>query len=245
MLRQAICAVAALGLSAGACGLETSGLLLVGQRQGVTSAADAGAPGTASDAAGGAALALGGPGEGGSIEAGMSDSVADRGGLVDVAPASVPDASVTSSSSGGGSPLDSGSTGVDASDAGGAVFACGAQLLCALPGQTCCAGPGSGNGGGGGSNALTCEDGATCSDPSATALRCTAAVDCAPSQVCCLSQQSSPATAQCSPQCGGGDLQLCDPSARSAGCPAGTACMGPQAQGHGGNQLPNGVGSCG
>jgi hypothetical protein len=253
MLRHAIAAVA-LGLSTGACGLESSGLLSAGGPSGTSSGSPNGAGGSGNvgvggDDAGGTAHPVdSGSGDGAMRGTGTSGDGAGAGPPGDGAAAtSDADASVSPASSGAISPQDSGPTGVDATisaDAGGAVLACGNQLLCAVPAQTCCVGPSSG-GMGGGPPVLTCENGATCNDPNAAALHCTAAADCAAPQVCCLSQQSTPGTSQCGAQCGNGDLQLCDPNAQSTGCPGGVACRPPNGRGGRTQQLPNGVGACG
>jgi hypothetical protein len=245
MVLRTVSSIAALGLAAGACGLETTGLLLGGQTGGVNGAGEAGTlgtGGTGGDETGGVATGSGGRSDGATNDAVMIDSGVDNGLVGDAAAASGPDGSIASTSSGGVS-QDSGASGIDGPDAGSAVFACGNQLLCALPGQTCCIGSSSGFGQGGVPSTPACENGATCGDPTATALHCAATADCAAPQVCCLSQQSSPATSQCSAQCGSGDIQLCDPSAQTTGCAGRAACMA--AQGRGNNQLPAGVGTCG
>jgi hypothetical protein len=254
MLRNAIATAAAIGLSAGACGLDSSGLLSAGGQSGSSSGvgglggvgvgADATAP-VADSGGGGSAIADGGGGGSAMGDAGTSDVGAGGGPLGEAAAGSAADVSVPiPASSGSMSPPDSGgpaSDGATSADTGGAVLACGNQLLCAVPGQTCCVAP---SGMGGGPGMLTCENRATCSDPNATALHCTAAADCAAPQVCCLSQQSSPATSQCSPQCGNGDVQLCDPSAQNTGCAGRAMCVPPGGRG-GHGPLPNGVGTCG
>jgi hypothetical protein len=246
MVLRMVSSIAAFGLSAGACGLETSGLLFGGQTGGVNEAGEAGTVGSGGDEAGGVATGSGGRSDGATRDVVMSDRSVDSGLVRDAAAASGPDGSVASTSSGGVS-QDSGASGIDGPDGGSAVLACGNQLLCALPGQTCCVGwsngTGQGGGQGGGPSTLACENGATCGDPTATALHCAAAADCAAPQVCCLSQQSSPATSQCNAQCGNGDVQLCDSSAQTTGCGGKAACMA--AQGGGNNQLPDGVGTCG
>jgi hypothetical protein len=257
MLRHAIATAAALGLSAGACGLDSSGLLIGGGQRTSPSSANgvAGVDAGGNDASATAPAGEGGSGVSASRDAGTSDVAVASSPLgeasarsAEASAGSAVDGSVpTPASSGSISPPDSGappaSDGATSAEAGSAVLACGNQLLCAVPAQTCCVAPSSG--GGGGPGMLTCENGATCSDPNATALHCTAAADCAATQVCCLSQQSSPATSQCSPHCGGGDVQLCDPSAQNPGCSGMAMCM-PSRGGRGGQgPLPNGIGTCG
>ncbi|MGH7438462.1 MAG: hypothetical protein ACRENE_22480 [Polyangiaceae bacterium] len=235
MSRCVTAALVMFGAAAGACGVETSGELLPGPVDAQSGGRDAARADPSTEAAPSAA-----PGAG----ALMGPSVADADAGTDGGPFVTsgqggPDGGVSSTSSDGAVPLDGGLTGMDGSAEAGALFTCGGSLRCESPGQICCVSSTNRNNG---PNAFSCEDGGGCSDPNATMLRCTSAADCTP-QVCCLSQQSTQPTTQCSAQCKGGDVPLCDPSAQSTGCVAATACM-PMAQNRGPGPLPPGIGTC-
>jgi hypothetical protein len=245
MLRRATAATLLVGFAASvaACAIETSGMLSTGHDDASSDggAASAGkAPDAASTSPGRSALT---DGMAVAADAGVGMDRADGrtgadGGPVLGSAQSGPDGSVPSTSSDGALPIDGGFAGIDGPVEAGTLFACGGYLQCESPSQVCCMSSSSRNKG---PNAVTCEDGAVCSDPSATLLRCSSAADCAP-QVCCLSQQSSQPTSQCSAQCNGGGVPLCDPSAQSTGCASGTACTTSQNRGSG--PLPSGVGTC-
>ena len=234
MLRCVTAAIVMFGAAAGACGVETSGRLLPGPGDAQSGAGDTARAGPSKDAAAGAV-----PGTGDLTGLAVADAgVGMDGGPIVTSAQTGPDGGVPSTNTDGTVPMDSGLTGMDGPAEAGAQFACGGSLLCESPGQTCCMSSTNRNNG---SNTFSCEDGAACSDPNATMLRCTSAADCTP-QVCCFSQQSTQPTAQCSVQCKGGDVQLCDPSAQSTGCAPATTCMPSQNRGLG--PLPPGIGTC-
>ena len=240
MLRTSLSLAGALGVFATACGLDTSGLVF-----GWTPSTSPNGPGDADGVnpgvadAGALALSVDALGRDEPHDATGPDGAIDIGS--EVGPAPFAGGPASASSLDAATSQDDGATGLDGPDAAVALFACGIQLRCSLLDQVCCLS--SSNQNGSGSNAPACATGSTCSDPTATLLRCTAAADCAAIEVCCLSQQSSPATSQCSPQCKNGDVQLCDPSAPSTSCGGNATCTVPQ--GRGTNLLPVGVGTCG
>jgi hypothetical protein len=245
MLRRATAAIfLGFAASVAACALETSGMLSPGHDD-ASSDGDAASAGNAADGAASTSPGRSGLTDGTSVAADAAVS-ADRtdgtsgadGGPIVVSAQSGPDGSVPATSSDGALPMDSGLTGIDGPAEAATLFACGGYLQCASPGQVCCTSSSTWSNG---SNAVTCEDGAVCSNPNATMLQCSSGADCAP-QVCCLSQQSSQPTSQCSAQCNGGDVQLCDLRAQSTGCASGTACT--TSQNRGSPPLPSGVGTC-
>jgi hypothetical protein len=121
-------------------------------------------------------------------------------------------------------------------DAAGAGLACG-MLTCTVSAQTCCVSAGTVQ------VVTSCENSATCPDPNSTALHCGSANDCPGASVCCLTQSNNRDVAECRMICGGGDVQLCNPSAQGTDCPQGRQCQPPTSGGL--PPLPDGVGVCG
>jgi hypothetical protein len=110
------------------------------------------------------------------------------------------------------------------------------MATCTTRAQTCCVSENNGQ------IVTSCESSLTCPDPSGTALHCESAADCPGPSVCCLATQNSRAVSECRQTCGGGDVQLCDPTAPDPGCPLGRQCQPPNG---GAPPLPNGVDICG
>src|SRR5260221_6557300 len=157
MRHRTIAAVAAFGLFVAGCGLQTSGL--VGAQ--VSSGGDVGSPASATDPAGVGAAGGDAGGTPNVVDSGVGKaSGADAGGGRSpdsgLSPASnagnsgIPaagDAGISTAGDASSSPMvnadasasESGGIAIDGgATRGGAVLACGNQLSCTLPGQTCC-----------------------------------------------------------------------------------------------------------
>ena len=223
------------------CGLETSGLFSDTPRGSLGGPPDAGVVSPGAEA-GGATMPNGSLGQAAANDASLRDSLVGVPFVDSSAGDGQSDASVPAPGNDGASLIgqDGAATDLNVPDTGSGTFACGPHLLCVLANQVCCVG--SSNRGSGPATGSTCEIGAACIDPSAVVLLCTAAANCPAPQVCCLTQQSGLPASQCTAQCSGGDVQLCDLSAPSNGCTGGASCMA--SQGRASGQLPTGVGIC-
>lgn len=118
------------------------------------------------------------------------------------------------------------------------LLACG-SVSCSVPAQSCCVSD---------PPSYACISGPSCpvndAGVSATALRCSGAANCAPNTVCCVYETPTKQVASdCKPACGGGEAQLCNPTAANSGCaPDAGACSSANVSDWG---LPSTYATCG
>lgn len=161
------------------------------------------------------------------------------------APPDIRDDAVASNSDGtapDGSPPSEGGPGTSTTE-----LRCGVST-CSIPGQSCCVdfsqGPPQ-------ELSFACVNGSDCPAPDSgptagqpgVSLKCQGAANCQAGTVCCISKIQNTVFARCTPVCGTGEAQLCEPNATAPGCSnVSGSCSSANVESWG---LPSSYGTCG